>query len=108
MVTKMLRLSDKTQTELKMYMHSWHIIAEDCKYIYWSGGILKPTNRTEWWITFDYNEKFKFTQFERDNTTKEIKQVYETTSITFKDIMDKMKSYSKDGYILFQNETVIV
>ena len=89
-------------------MYSWHLIADDCKYIYRSGGILNPTHRTEWWITLDYNQKFRFIQFERDNTTKEIKQTHTSTSESFKDILHQMRSVSKDGYILFQNETVIV
>lgn len=104
----MLRLTNKTQAELKMYMHSWHLIAEDCNYIYWSGGILNPINRVEWWIIFDYSQSFRFIEFERNNSTKEITQSYTFSSQSFKDVMQKMRSVSKDGYILFQNETVIV
>ncbi len=89
-------------------MHSWHLIADDCKYVYWSGGILRPTHRIEWWIIFDYTESFRFIQFERDNSTKETKQTYTIASQSFKDIMQKMRSVSKDGYILLKNETVIV
>ena len=105
---KMLRLTNKTQAELKMYMHSLHYIIEDCKYVYWSGGILNPTHRTEWWVILDYNNLYRFVEFKKDNTTKEIKESYNYTSQSFMDIMTRMKFHSKDGYILLKNETVIV
>ena len=104
----MLRLTNKTQDELKMYMNSWNNISEDCKYIYWSFGVLADYYRVEWWVILDYNNSIRFVEFKKDNRTKEIKQSFICYSESFKDMLDKMKTHSKTAYLLLEMQTVIV